>query len=177
MRILEMLRYDAAIAVRMLRRSPGFAVAATATLALGIGANTAIFSLINTTLLEPLPYPQPDRIVQLWLMAPNGGGLILSIPEVNILTQQTSAFEDVAAYDFGGPGVNITAVGEPEQVKAIHVSASYFRLFGARLEFGRTFTADEDRPNGGRVVILSHELWLSPIQRGSRFSGQDDFTW
>ena len=160
MRILEMLRYDAAIAVRMLRRSPGFAVAATATLALGIGANTAIFSLINATLLEPLPYPQPDRIVQLWLTAPNGGGLILSIPEVNILTQQTSAFEDVAAYDFGGPGVNITAVGEPEQVKAIHVSASYFRLFGARLEFGHTFTADEDRPNGGRVVILSHGLWL-----------------
>src|SRR5713101_4198029 len=101
MRILEMLRYDATIAVRMLRRSPGFAVAATATLALGLGANTAIFSLINATLLEPLPYPQPDRIVQLWLTAPNGGGLILSIPEVNILTQQTSAFEDVAAYDFG----------------------------------------------------------------------------
>ena len=160
MRILEMLRHDAATAARMLRRSPGFAMAATATLALGIGANTAIFSLINATLLEPLPYPAPDRIVQFWLTAPNGGGLILSIPEVNILAQQTSVFEDVAAYDFGGPGVNITAVGEPEQVKAIHVSASYFRLFGARVESGRTFTADEDRPNGGRVVVLSHGLWL-----------------
>ena len=79
MRIFEMLRQDAATAVRMLRRSSGFVTAAVATLALGIGANTAIFSLINATLLEPLPYPHADRIVQLWLTAPNGGGLTLSI--------------------------------------------------------------------------------------------------
>jgi putative ABC transport system permease protein len=155
-----MLRQDTATAVRMLRRSSWFATAAVATLALGIGANTAIFSLINATLLEPLPYPQADRIVQLWLTAPDGGGLTMSIPEINILAQQTDAFEHVAAYDFGGPGVNITGVGEPEQVKAIHVSAAYFQLFGARVESGRTFTADEDLPNGGRVVVLSHGLWL-----------------
>jgi putative ABC transport system permease protein len=160
MTIMEMLLHDGATAVRLLRRNPEFAVAAMATLALGIGANTAVFSLINATLLEPLPYPEPDRIVQLWLTSPNGGGLILSIPEVNILAQQTSVFDDVAAYDFGGPGVNITAVGEPEQVEAIHVSGSYFHLFGARVEYGRTFTPDEDRPNGGRVVVLSHGLWL-----------------
>jgi predicted permease len=144
----------------MLRRSSGFAIAAVATLALGIGANTAIFSLINATLLEPLPYPAADRIVQLWLTTPSGDGLTLSIPEVNALAQQTSVFENVAAYDFGGPGVNITGVGEPEQVKAIHVSASYFGLFGARVDSGRTFTSEEDRPNGGRVVVLSYSLWL-----------------
>ena len=161
MRILEMLRQDAAIALRMLRRSPGFAIAAVATLAVGIGANTAIFSLINATLLEPLPYPESDRIVQLWLASPDGGGLTLSIPEFNTLSQQADALEDVAAYDFGGPGVNITGVGEPEQVKAIHVSRAYFRLFGARIEAGRTFTEGEDRPNGGRAVVLSYALWVS----------------
>ena len=76
MRIVETLRQDAMIAARMLRRRPGFAIAAMATLALGIGANTAIFSLINATLLEPLPYPEADRIVQLWLTAPDGGGVL-----------------------------------------------------------------------------------------------------
>jgi predicted permease len=161
MGILEMLRLDVITAVRMLRHSPGFAIAAVATLAVGIGANTAIFSLINATLLEPLPYPEADRIVQLWLTSPDGGGLTLSIPEFNLLSQQTDAFEDVAAYDFGGPGVNITGVGEPEQVKAIHVSRGYFRLFGAKIEYGRTFTADEDRPNGGRAVVLSYGVWQS----------------
>src|SRR5689334_7746821 len=161
MRILEMLRQDAITALRMLRRSPGFAIAAVATLAVGVGANTAIFSLINATLLEPLPYPESDRIVQLWLTSPDGGGVTLSIPEFNILSQQTAAFEDVAAYDFGGPGVNVTGAGAPQQVSAIHVSRAYFRLFGARVEAGRTFTEDEDRPNGGRAVVLSYALWAS----------------
>jgi predicted permease len=160
MSIFEILRQDLAAAARTLRRSPGFAAAAIATLALGIGANTAIFSLISATLIAPLPYPDADRIVQLWFTAPNAGGLTLSIPEINILTQQTRVFEDVAAYDFGGPGVNIAGAGEPEQVKAIHVSAAYFRLFGARVATGRTFKADEDRPGGGRVVALSHGLWV-----------------
>ena len=147
------------IAARALRRSPGFAITATATLALAIGANTAIFSLISFTLLEPLPYPDADRIVQFWMTTPGGSGLTLSIPEVNALARETALFEDVSAYDFGGPGVNITSSGEPEQVKAIHVSAGYFRLFGAHVETGRTFTADEDRPNGARLVVLSHEIW------------------
>src|SRR6266481_4735641 len=103
MRILDAMQQDLTTAIRVLRRNYGFAIAALVTLALGIGANTAIFSLVNATLLEPLPYPQADRIVQLWLTAPNGGGLTLSIPEVNILARQTDAFEDVAAYDLGGP--------------------------------------------------------------------------
>jgi len=157
--IVGMLRQDVATAVGMLRRSPAFAIAAVATLGIGIGVNTAIFSLIDATLLEPLPYPQADRIVQIWFTAPNGGGTTLSIPQINLLAQQTDAFEAVAAYDFGGPGVNLTGAGEPEQVKALHVSAVYFRLFGARVETGRTFNEEEDGPNGGRVVVLSYALW------------------
>jgi putative ABC transport system permease protein len=159
MRTIEILLQETRLAARTLRRSTGFTIAAIATLALGIGANTAIFSLINTTLLEPLPYPDADRIVQLWMTTPQGAGLTLSIPEFNLLAQQTAILENVAAYDFGGPGVNITGVGEPEQVKAIHVSEGYFRLFGARTALGRTFAAEEDRPGGGRVVVLSHRLW------------------
>ncbi|MCI0622124.1 MAG: ABC transporter permease [Acidobacteria bacterium] len=154
-----MIAQDLRIGARTLRRSSGFVITAVATLALAIGANTAIFSLISFVLLRPLPYPDADRIVQFLFTTPGGSSPILSIPEVNALTAETALFEDVAAYDFGGPGVNITGSDEPEQVRAIHVSAAYFRLFGAEVARGRTFTADEDRPNGGRVVVLSHELW------------------
>lgn len=156
---LDSIRQDLAAAVRMIRRSPGFAIAAVATLTLGIGANTAIFTLIDAVLLAPLPYPQADRIVQLWLAYPGSGGVILSIPEINLLARQTGVFQDFAVYDFGGPGVNITGAGEPEQVKAIHVSRSYFRLFGARFQIGRSFSAEEDRPNGARVAVISSGLW------------------
>jgi predicted permease len=164
---MSAIRQDLFTALRMLRRGPGFAIAAILTLALGIGANTAIFSLIDAVLLEPLPYPHAERIVQLWL----GNGLIFSIPEINLIGQSESGLEDFAAYDFGGPGVNITGSGEPEQVKAIHVSANYFRLFGARVEAGRTFTADEDRPNGGRVVVLRHAVWARRFGSDSRVIG------
>jgi putative ABC transport system permease protein len=159
MRTLEAMWQDSAAAVRGIRRSPAFALAAVATLALGIGANTAIFGLINAVLLAPLPYPRADRIAQLWLTYPGGKSLVLSIPEVNLLGQQTEVFQDSAAYDFGGPGVNITGLYAPEQVKGIHVSRNYFRLFGARFQLGRGFSTDEDRPNGGRVVVISHALW------------------
>ena len=135
-------------------------MAAVVTLALGIGANAAIFSLIDSNLLAPLPYPDADRIVQIWFTTGTGADTNHSIPAVNILAKQSAIFEDVAAYDFGGPGVNLTGGDQPEQVQAIHVSASYFRLFGARMDFGRAFTAEEDRPNGGRVAVISQALWL-----------------
>src|SRR5215472_14700775 len=159
MRALDAILQELAGGFRALRRRPGFAIAAITILAIGIGANTAIFALINAVLLAPLPYPRADRIVQLWLTEPAGSGLILSIPEINPLAQQGSVFQDFAAYDFGGPGVNITGTNEPEQAKAIHVSSNYFHLFGARFEIGRSFSADEDRPNGGPVVVISHALW------------------
>src|SRR5580704_7291227 len=105
-------------ALRALRRSPGFALTAVATLALGIGANTAIFSVVNTVLLQPLPYPDPERIVQIALNWPGGSGYTLSVPEFVAAREQTSVFQDTAAYDFGGPGVNLTDGDRPEQVKA-----------------------------------------------------------
>src|SRR5205823_14549767 len=115
--VVEDLLQDVIYAMRMLRRSPGFTIAAIAALAVGIGANTAIFSVINTVLLQPLAYPEPDRLVQLELSSPQGNGNVTSIPKFNVWREQTQAFQDVAAYDFGGPGVNLTGGDRPEQLK------------------------------------------------------------
>jgi len=157
--LLEILLQDLRYAGRMLRRSPGFTATAIAALALGIGANTAIFSVVNTVLLQPLAYPEPDRLVQLELSSPQGNGNITSIPKFMVWQQQRQVFQDVAAYDLGGPGINLTGRDRPEQLKGVHVSAEFFRLFGARVVAGRTFSAEEDRPGGPPVVVLSGGLW------------------
>jgi len=156
---LEILLQDVRYAGRMLRRSPGFATTAISALALGIGANTAIFTVVNTVLLQPLAYPEPDRLVQLELSSPQGNGNITSIPKFIIWREQTQVFQDVAAYDLGGPGVNLTGEDRPEQLKGVHVSAEFFRLFGARAVAGRTFSAEEDRPGGPPLAVIAGGLW------------------
>jgi putative ABC transport system permease protein len=153
--LLQNLRY----AVRTLRNSPGFAAVAILTLALGIGANTAIFSVVNAVLLQPLSYPNPDRLVELELSSPQGNGNVTSIPKFNVWRAQTDVFDSVAAYDFSGPGINLTGGDRPELIKGIHVSADYFRVFGAPVALGRTFTPEEDRPGGPAVVVVSNGLW------------------
>jgi putative ABC transport system permease protein len=145
-------------ALRMFRANPGFTFAAIAALALGIGINTAIFTVVDTVLLKPLTYPDADRMVEFLLTSPQGNGAIASIPKFFLWRQQTSVFQDVAAYDFGGPGYNLTG-DRPEQVHGIHVTEAFFRLFGASPMLGRTFTPQEDSPNGGKVVVLSYGLW------------------
>jgi putative ABC transport system permease protein len=145
-------------AVRMFRANPGFTFAAIAALALGIGINTAIFTVVDTVLLKPLTYPDADRLVRFLITSPQGPGNAASVPKFMLWRQQTSAFEDVAAYDFGGPGYNLTG-DRPEQVHGIHVTQQYFSLFGATPLLGRTFTSQEDSPNGGKVVVLSYGLW------------------
>ena len=144
--------------VHMFIKNPGFAIAAVAALALGIGANTAIFTVVNAVLLKPLSYPNADRIVAFLLTSPDGSNPIGSIPKFHIWQQQTSVFKEVAAFDFAGPGFNLTG-DRPEQIHGIHVTEGYFRLFGAPVMLGRTFTPQEDSPNGGKVVVLSYGLW------------------
>ncbi|MFL6303569.1 MAG: ABC transporter permease [Candidatus Sulfotelmatobacter sp.] len=144
--------------LRMFSKNPGFTLAAIAALALGIGTNTAIFTVVNAVLLKPLTYPDSERIVQFLLTSPDGNGTAASIPKFFKWKAQTSVFQDVAAYDFGGPGFNLTG-GRPEQVHGLHVTEAYFRLFGAPVMLGRTFTPQEDSPNGGKVVVLSYGLW------------------
>ena len=142
---METLVNDLKHAFRMLRRSPAFTATAVSALALGIGANTAIFSVVNTVLLKPLPFPEPDRIVQLMNRSPQGTFPGASVPKYNVWRAQDKVLEDVAAYDTGGPGINIAGGERPEQVEGIHVSREFFRLFGAPVILGRTFSHDEDR--------------------------------
>ncbi|HEX3985937.1 MAG TPA: ABC transporter permease [Acidobacteriaceae bacterium] len=151
-------RSDLRYAFRMLLGNPAFTITAIAALALGIGANTAIFTVVDNVLLKPLTYPQPDRMVQFMLTFPDGDGPGASPVNFNTWRAQTSIFQDVAAYDFGGPGFNLTGA-VPEQVHGIHVSEAYFRLFGAPVQLGRTFTPQEDSPNGGHVVVISYGFW------------------
>ncbi len=145
--------------LRLFRHSPAFTIAAIAALALGIGANTAIFSVVNTVLLKPLTYPDPDRIVQFLLYSPQGSGAGASVTKFNIWRQQTNVFQDVAAYETSGPGLNLTGSFFPEQLHGIRVTADYFHLFGAPIERGRSFTAQEDSPHAGEFVVISDSLW------------------
>ena len=153
---MDTLLQDLRCALRTARQNPAFTLAAVAALTLAIGANTAIFSVVNTVLLRPLPYPDPDRLVVFTTTSPQGSGFGASPTKFNTWRRQTAAFQDVSAYRFSV--VNLTE-GEPEQVATAHVSADFFRLFGAPVSAGRTFTADEDLPNGGRVVVLSDGFW------------------
>ena len=151
---------DLQFAGRLLRRSPGFTATAVAALALGIGANTAIFSVVNAVLLRPLPYPDPDRLVQLRGSTPGGDYNPTSIPRFLAYRAATGVFQDVTAYDWnGGSGVNLGSGDQVEQVRGEHVSLAYFQLFGARFTLGRPFLEAEDLPGGGHVVVLSGGLW------------------
>ena len=143
--------------LRMFRQTPGFTLAALAALTLGIGANTAIFSVVDSVLLKPLPFPDPDALVMFLTVGPNGSRSDASVPKFNVWRQQTPAFQDAAAYAFGV--MNLTGGEFPEQLPSARVTADFFQLFGAQTAVGRTFTADEDRPNGGRVVVLGYGLW------------------
>ena len=145
--------------MRGLAKAPAFTAVALLTIALGIGANTALFSVINAVLLQPLSYPEPERMVQLVFSGPEGPSTLFSELQFQHFRAQSEVFDDVAAYDFGGPGVNLTDGDRPERVNGIHVSRGYFRLFGAQLQAGRTFTEEEDRPGGGHVVVISEGLW------------------
>jgi len=150
---------DLRFAMRSLAKSPSFAVIAVLVIAVGIGANTAVFSVINTVLLKPLTYPDPGSLVMLMNVGPQGSFQVANVPKFNLWRQQTSIFDAVAAYDQAGAGLNLTGGNDPEQLQGVHVSLDYFRLFGAPLAAGRVFTSAEDSPNGGRVTVLSYGLW------------------
>jgi putative ABC transport system permease protein len=151
-------RNDIRYSLRMLITSPVFTLTAIAALALGVGATTAVFTVVNTVLLRPLTYPDADRIVKFIRPSNLGNNFFTSIPELRVYEAQSNVFESVAAYDMSGPGFNLTG-DRPEQIHGIHVTQNYFNLFGATVVLGRTFTPQEDAPNGGKVVMLSYNLW------------------
>ena len=159
---------DLRFALRSLAKVPSFTVIAVLVIAVGIGANTAVFSVINTVLLKPLSYPDPQSLVILTTTGPQGSFPGANVPKFNIWRQQTRIFQAVAGFDQAGAGLNLTGGNDPEQLQGVHVTADYFRLFGAPVVAGRTFTAAEDSPNGGRVAVLSYPLWKR------RFGGNPD---
>ena len=154
---MELLIQDLKHAFRMFLKNRAFTAAAIAALALGIGANTAIFSVVSTVLLKPVPFPDPDRVVLFMNTSPQGSGPNASPAKFAHWRQQTTVIQDATA--FRTNVVNYTGGQFPEQLRAGEVSADYFRLFGARVVMGRTFTPEEDRPGGEKVAVLTHGLW------------------
>jgi putative ABC transport system permease protein len=146
--------------VRALRRSPGFATAAAITLALGIGANIAVFSIVNGVLLRPLPYDRPDELVVPISMptANEGGGLDAYAPlHYRVLREQNSVFQDMGMFKV--ESADLTGWGNPESLKAAFITASVFDVLRVKAEIGRVFSAQEDIPGGGNIVLLSDRLW------------------
>jgi putative ABC transport system permease protein len=156
---METLIKDIRYGVRGLWKRPGFTAVAVITLALGIGANTAIFSVVNAVLLRPLQFRDPDRLVMIWEDATFAGFPRNTPAPANYVDwkTQTQSFEDVAAS--AESTFNLTADGDPERVAAYKVTANFFPLFGVAPALGRNFATEEDRPGAQRVAVLSHALW------------------
>ncbi len=149
-------------ALRLLRKSPGFACVAIIIMALGIGANTAIFSVVHAVLLEPLPFPDADRLVQVWHVPPQTsfpGMTRFAVSAANFLDwqKQNNVFEQMALY--GGAGYDITGAGKPEPIRAGSVSSNFFSVLGVQPLHGRVFLSQEDRPGSNHEVILGYKLW------------------
>jgi len=163
---LEALIQDLRFGLRMLRKSPGFTAVAVLTLALGIGANTAIFSFVDAVLLKPLPYPQPERIVSLWEKAPEFA--YNSISTLNFLDweRQNRSFQFLSA--IARDTVTLTGSDSPVELNVHRVSASYFKVLGVGAALGRTFAPDEDQVGKDQEVVLSNRIWRS------RFGGDPE---
>jgi predicted permease len=148
---------DVRYAMRSLRRTSGFATAAVATLALGIGVNTAIFSIVNGVVLNPLPYPSPDQLVVLYSRTAGEPRNNSSYPNFLDWARENRSFSDLAA--FRPDDLNLTGRGQPERVPAEMVSASFFRLLGVQPILGRNFVASDDQLGAEPVVLISENLW------------------
>ncbi len=155
MTLIQDVRYT----LRGLIKQPGFTLVTLITLALGIGANTAIFGIVNGVLLRPLPYHEPDRVVVLWSHWINWSKTWVSEPELADYRRQARSLEHVAG--FSTDSFNLTGSGDPLRVRAALVQADAFAVLGVRPIAGRVFTADEDRPGSGHVVVLGEGLWRS----------------
>jgi putative ABC transport system permease protein len=159
---METLFHDLRYALRQLLKTPGFALVAILTLALGIGANTAIFSVVNAILLRPLQFQNPDRLVRVWHVPPAKsfpGIPTFSVSAANYLDwqNQNHVFESMAIY--GYRGFTLTGVAKPEQVDGCAASAQFFQTLGVQPMLGRTLVPDEDQPGRANVVVLSYRFW------------------
>ena len=158
---METLLKDLRYGLRSLLKRPGFTAIAVITLALGIGANTAMFSVINAVLLRPLPYRDPARLVTIWEESPERGmyQMPVSLANVRDWVDQNQTFEQISAYTF--TNLNLTGTGEPARLGTVRSSANLFPLIGATPVIGRSFLPEEDKEGANHVVILGHALWQS----------------
>jgi putative ABC transport system permease protein len=162
LRMLDSFLRDIRYGVRSLARTPGFTAVAVLTLALGIGANTAIFSVVENVLLKPLPYPHPENLVEIWNtyppQVPKGG---LSPGDYADWHQQATSFSEMGAYAEISKGFNLTGDGEPQRVLVGYASSDLFPMLGARVVAGRSFVPEENRAGSAPIVMLGHRLWQS----------------
>jgi putative ABC transport system permease protein len=162
-RMLDDLRQDLKYAVRALLSSPAFTLTALFTLALGIGANAAIFSAVRTILLEPLPFSEPNRIVRAWHANPSNGVARGTVSEPDFLDwkRRSQTIDTMGGFWFvdGMSGIDLTGTGNPERLSSTLVTDGFFETLGARPLFGRTLIADDQAAGRNRVVVLSHGLW------------------
>jgi len=168
---LDQLWQDIRYGLRMLAKNSGFTAVAVLTLALGVGGNTAIFTVVNAVLLRPLPYPEPDRIVRIGLVYK--GQLVwneFSAKQFRFFQENGRPFQYLTAT--ADTGFNLRGSGTPERVRALRVSAEYFRVFGVEPALGRDFLANEDRIGGPNVTILSHGLWVRDFRANSKVIGK-----
>jgi putative ABC transport system permease protein len=167
---------DLRLGLRILLRNPGFSATAILLLALGIGANTAIFSVVNGVLLRPLPYQNPSQIMQIWHVPPAKsfpGMSLFSVSPANYLDwrSQNHSFEEMAAY--GGARFNVGGKERPESIQAAPVAPGFFSILRVQPLLGRTFTPDDDRPGQGHVVVLGHALWRERYGADPRVVGRN----
>ena len=159
---MDTLLADIRHSIRILIKSPGFTIVAVLALALGIGANTAIFSVIDKVLLAPLPFPESERIMRVQRKFPNGNGTSISIPKF-MAWRKSQSFQSMAAYDFGGVSLNLGTGDRPNPVNGLHVTSGFFNVFGVAPILGRTFTPEEDMPNAGRFAVITFNLWKNRL--------------
>jgi putative ABC transport system permease protein len=156
--LVESTLQDLRYAVRTLAKNPGFSLVAIITLALGIGANTAIFSAVSAVLLRPLPYPEPDRLVRVWERhIKEGANNVVSAPDFIDWRARNRVFENIAAHM--GTSFDLTEVSEPERIGAAKVSSSFFDVMGFKPMLGRSFLPEEELPGAANVAVISHSLW------------------
>src|SRR5262245_30381289 len=168
---METLLADLRHSVRVLIKSPGFTLVAVLALALGIGANAAIFSVIDRVLLAPLPFPESERIMRVARQFPNGNGNSVSIPKF-MAWRKSQAFQSIAAYDFGSVSLNLGTGDRPNPVNGLHVTADFFKVFGVAPILGRTFSPEEDLPNAGKFTVVTSNLWKNRLGGGRDIIGK-----
>jgi predicted permease len=167
---LETLVQDLRFGLRMLFKRPGFTLIALITLALGIGANTAIFSVVNAMLLKPLPYHDPDRLVFFSGTRPNGSGDLLSFQEYREFREQSRMLESLSASNT--QSVNLTGIDQPDRLRGAFVSANFFEAFKIAPLIGRTFAKDEDSAGAERVVVVSQGVWQNRLNGDPNLEGK-----